>query len=71
MIGVSSTRESPSTLVKYRHRVLAWLSTLSVITYLDRVCISIAGPRIQVDATETLESPQERRSLKAMPGVAR
>ena len=33
--------------MKYRHRVLALLATLSVITYLDRVCISIAGPRIQ------------------------
>jgi len=33
--------------VKYRHRVLFLLATLSVITYLDRVCISIAGPRIQ------------------------
>jgi MFS family permease len=33
--------------VKYRYRVLAWLATLSVITYLDRVCISVAGPRIQ------------------------
>lgn len=33
--------------MKYRHRVLALLSALSVITYLDRVCISVAGPRIQ------------------------
>ncbi len=33
--------------MKYRHRVLFLLATLSVITYLDRVCISIAGPRIQ------------------------
>jgi len=33
--------------VKYRHRVLGLLSALSVITYLDRVCISVAGPRIQ------------------------
>jgi sugar phosphate permease len=33
--------------VKYRHRVLGLLSVLSVITYLDRVCISVAGPRIQ------------------------
>jgi MFS family permease len=35
--------------VKFRHRVLALLATLSVVTYLDRVCISIAGPRIQND----------------------
>lgn len=33
--------------MNYRHRVLGLLATLSVITYLDRVCISIAGPRIQ------------------------
>jgi MFS family permease len=33
--------------VSYRRRVLAFLSLLSVITYLDRVCISIAGPRMQ------------------------
>jgi len=33
--------------VKYRHKVLAFLSLLSVITYLDRVCISVAGPRMQ------------------------
>jgi MFS family permease len=33
--------------VKYRHRVLILLATLSVLTYLDRVCISVAGPRMQ------------------------
>lgn len=33
--------------MKYRHRVLILLATLSVLTYLDRVCISVAGPRIQ------------------------
>jgi len=33
--------------VKYRHRTLILLATLSVLTYLDRVCISVAGPRIQ------------------------
>src|SRR5258707_8268273 len=32
---------------KYRNRVLGLLSILLVITYLDRVCISVAGPRIQ------------------------
>ncbi len=31
----------------YRNRVLGLLSLLVVITYLDRVCISVAGPRIQ------------------------
>ena len=33
--------------MKYRHRVLALLSVLLVITYLDRVCLAIAGPRMQ------------------------
>lgn len=33
--------------MRYRHRALAFLSCLAIITYLDRVCISVAGPRIQ------------------------
>lgn len=37
--------EGPAT--KYRHGVLWLLSLLLVITYLDRVCMSVAGPRIQ------------------------
>ncbi len=32
---------------KYRTRVLGLLCLLWIITYLDRVCISVAGPRIQ------------------------
>ena len=32
---------------KYRHRLLGLLSLLLVITYLDRICISVAGPRMQ------------------------
>lgn len=35
--------------MKYRHRVLALLFLLSIITFLDRVCISVAGPRMQKD----------------------
>jgi MFS transporter, ACS family, glucarate transporter len=35
--------------MKYRHRVLTLLFLLSVITYIDRVCISVAGPRMQAD----------------------
>jgi MFS transporter, ACS family, glucarate transporter len=35
--------------MKYQHRVLGMLSLLSVITYMDRVCIAIAGPRMQDD----------------------
>jgi len=33
--------------VKYQHRVLGMLSLLAVITYLDRVCSAVAGPRMQ------------------------
>ncbi|HTW64595.1 MAG TPA: MFS transporter [Bryobacteraceae bacterium] len=35
--------------MRYRHRVLALLVLLFAITYLDRVCISVAGPRMQAD----------------------
>ena len=35
--------------MRYRNRVLGLLSLPLVITYLDRVCISVAGPRIQAD----------------------
>ncbi|HVU24057.1 MAG TPA: MFS transporter [Opitutus sp.] len=33
--------------MKKRHLVLTLLALLSVITYLDRVCIGVAGPRMQ------------------------
>jgi len=33
--------------MKHRHRVLGFLCLLAAITYLDRVAISVAGPRIQ------------------------
>ena len=35
--------------MKIRHKVLVLLASLSVLTYLDRVCISVAGPRLQND----------------------
>ena len=35
--------------LKYRHRVSGLLVLLFAITYIDRVCISVAGPRIQED----------------------
>jgi MFS transporter, ACS family, glucarate transporter len=35
--------------MKYRHRVSGLLILLFAITYIDRVCISVAGPRIQQD----------------------
>jgi len=33
--------------MKYRHKVLGFLCLLAAITYLDRIAISVAGPRIQ------------------------
>ena len=33
--------------MKYQHRVLGLLSLLAVITYVDRICIAVAGPRMQ------------------------
>ncbi len=35
--------------VLYRHRVLTLLFLLSMVTYLDRVCIAVAGPEMQKD----------------------
>jgi MFS family permease len=35
--------------MRYRNRVLALLFLLSIITYIDRVCISVAGPAMQRD----------------------
>jgi MFS transporter, ACS family, glucarate transporter len=35
--------------MRYRHSVAGLLVLLSAITYIDRVCISVAGPRMQAD----------------------
>jgi MFS family permease len=35
--------------MRYRHRVLGFIVVLFAITYIDRVCISVAGPRMQED----------------------
>ena len=35
--------------MRFRHRVLGLLILLFAITYIDRVCISVAGPRMQED----------------------
>ncbi|HUS05819.1 MAG TPA: MFS transporter [Bryobacteraceae bacterium] len=35
--------------MKYRHRVLVLLFFLSIITYMDRVCMGLAGKRMQAD----------------------
>lgn len=42
--------------MKKRHVVLVFLSTLSIITFLDRLSIAVAGPRIQ----DALHIPPER-----------
>ena len=36
-------------MLRYRHRVLGLLILLFAITYIDRVCISVAGPRMQAE----------------------
>ena len=41
--------------MRYRHRVLGMLFLLSIVTYVDRVCISVAGPRMQQDLGITPE----------------
>ncbi len=35
--------------MKYRNRVLGLLFLLAIVTYMDRVCIGLAGKRIQAD----------------------
>src|SRR5215831_20536987 len=47
--NITTRRHSviPYQRTKYRTRVLGLLCLLMIITYLDRVCISVAGPRIQ------------------------
>ncbi|HXW13318.1 MAG TPA: MFS transporter, partial [Terriglobia bacterium] len=35
--------------MKKRHIVLSLLVSLSVITFLDRLCIAVSGPKIQED----------------------
>src|SRR5262245_49635371 len=37
----------------YRYRMLSLLFLLSIITYLDRVCISVAGKRMQDELSIT------------------
>jgi len=33
--------------MKFQHRVVGMLSLLAIITYLDRICIAVAGPQMQ------------------------
>jgi hypothetical protein len=42
-------------IFKYRHRALILLFFLSIITCLDRVCVSVAGPRMQSELGITPE----------------
>src|SRR5678810_612920 len=35
--------------IPYRYRVLAFLCSLTTLTYLDRICISIVGVRLKAD----------------------
>src|SRR5215471_8247521 len=44
-----SSKQPQLLMLKYRHRVVGFLCLLAAITYLDRVAISVAGPRIQED----------------------
>jgi len=53
--------------VKYRHRVLMLLASLSLLTYLDRVCISVAGPRMQ---SEMGLGPQDWGLVTGAFGIA-
>jgi hypothetical protein len=47
-------------MLRYRHLVLGLLILLFAITYIDRVCISVAGPRMQeelgIDASRDLSA---------------
>ena len=44
-MSINPAPKKPAT--KYRNRVMVLLCLLMVITYLDRVCIAVAGPRMQ------------------------
>ncbi|RIV22667.1 MFS transporter [Fibrisoma montanum] len=49
MLSCWPVRPNPTVSMRYRYRVLAFLFCLSIITYLDRVCISVVGPRMKKD----------------------
>jgi MFS family permease len=44
-------------MLKYRYRVLVFLCSLGAILYLDRVAVSVAGPRIQEDLVLSAAPP--------------
>jgi MFS family permease len=43
----SVVSDQKQTRARVRHRVLGFLALLSIITYMDRVCISVSAPRIK------------------------
>ena len=59
--------------MRYRHVVLALLFLLSIITYVDRVCIAVAGPRMQQDLgiTPDLWNPLDKVESDDNPFVER
>jgi MFS transporter, ACS family, glucarate transporter len=55
--------------MKYRHRVLTFLATLSVLSYLDRVCISVV-PTYMVRARGFTEGQTMLAALPFLVGAA-
>jgi len=47
--SVADTSVATVRPTRVRHQVLAWICSLSIITYLDRVCISTSAPYISRD----------------------
>src|SRR5438105_5437259 len=43
------------TAIPYRYRVMVFLTSLTTLTYLDRICISIVGVRVKADLGLTNE----------------
>src|ERR1700760_81177 len=48
-VAFSRLRNMDRTITRHRYVVVALLILLFTITYLDRICISVAGPRMQED----------------------
>src|SRR5262249_25972231 len=53
---LAGTLNLEPTMLKYRHRVLVLLFLLSMITYLDRVCIGVSSTRMREDLGISLEN---------------
>ena len=50
--------------MKHQHRALGMLSLLSISIYLGRVCIAVAGPRMQ-DALQIFPGQMDRQRTHA------